>query len=116
MSQAREWYRWKRRGGSELYVLWGLAGLTYGGGDLLTTIIMVYAIPGLDEANPFVHWGISTFGVSGLVAMKLAVFAVGIYLSHVGLAHRDQLVYYTPPLAMICFGIFATVFNLRLIL
>jgi hypothetical protein len=116
MSQAREWYRWKRRATTELYVLWGAAAVFYGGGDVLTTIVLVYAIPGLGEANPFVHWGLATFGVPGLVVMKMTVFAMGIYLSWIGLTHRDRLMYYAPPIGMTLFGLGATVINLRLIL
>lgn len=92
-----------------------MAALTYGGGDILTTIILVYAIPGLSEANPFVHWGLATYGPLGLVAMKLAVFGIGIYVSRIGLEHRDRLLYYIPPLGMTLFGIGATFVNFRLI-
>ncbi|MCQ4334447.1 hypothetical protein KM295_13365 [Natronomonas sp. F2-12] len=116
MSRAREWYRWERRAATELYLLWGLAAIFYGGGDVLTTIVLVYAVPGVGEANPFVHWGLATFGIPGLVAMKLSVFGLGVSLSWVGLEYRDRLLYYAPPLCMFLFGLGATVVNLRLIL
>jgi len=115
MSQAREWYRWKRRESTELYLLWGMAAVTYGGGDVLTTTILVYAVPGLGEANPFVRVGLEAFGLPGLVAMKLAVFVIGLLVSWNGLRRRDRLLYYMPPLGMIFFGVSATVMNVLLI-
>jgi len=115
MSRAREWYRWKRRGSTELYLLWGVAAATYGGGDVITTTVVVYVIPGIGEANPFVHWGLDTFGLPGLVVMKLFVFGIGFLVSWTGLKHRDRLMYYVPPLGMILFGTGATVVNLRFI-
>lgn len=115
MSQAREWYRWKRRGSTELYLLWAMAAITYGGGDILTTLILVYAIPGLGEANPFVHWGLATFGPAGLLAAKLLVFGLGFAVSRRGLEQHDRLLYYVPPVLMILVGLAATVVNLRLI-
>jgi hypothetical protein len=115
MSRAREWYRWRRRESTELFVLWGVAAATYGVGDVLTTIVLVYAVPGLGEANPFVHWGLDTFGIPGLVALKLAVFGIGIYVSRLGITHRDRLMYYSPPVVMTCVGLAATVVNFRLI-
>lgn len=115
MSRAKTWYRWRRRESTELFVLWGAAAVTYGVGDILTTLVLVYAVPGLDEANPFVHWGLDTFGVPGLVVLKLAVFGIGIYVSWLGIQHRDRLMYYLPPIVMSCVGLGATVFNIRLI-
>lgn len=115
MSRAREWYRWKRRESTELYFLWGVAALTYGVGDILTTILLVYAIPGLNEANPFVHWGLRTFGLPGLLVMKLGVFAIGIYITRLGLRQKDRILYYAPPLGMILFGAWATTVNYMLI-
>ncbi|MFB6360075.1 MAG: hypothetical protein ABEH59_02010 [Halobacteriales archaeon] len=115
MSQAREWYRWKRRGSTELFLLWAMAAITYGGGDILTTLILVYAIQGLGEANPFIHWGLATFGPLGLLAAKLLVFGLGFAVSRRGLAQRDRLLYYVPPVLMILVGLAATAVNLRLI-
>lgn len=115
MSQARDWYRWKRRGTTEWYLLWGLATATYGVGDIVTTTVLVYATPGIVEANPFVHWGLSTYGPGALVAMKLGVFLFGYLLSWRGLQREDALLYYAPPLGMIAFGLFATIVNVRLV-
>jgi hypothetical protein len=116
MSQARNWYRWKRRGSTELYLLWAVAAVTYGVGDILTTIVLVYAVPGVGEANPFVRWGLEAFGLPGLVTMKLAVFAIGLLVSREGLKRQDRLLYYAPPLGMLVFGGVATVTNLLLVL
>lgn len=116
MGQAREWYRWKRRESTELYLLWGLAALTYGGGDVITTIILVYAIPGLGEANPIVRWALVTVGPLGLVALKLAVFGIGISVTWSGLKRRDRLMYYAPPIGMTVVGLGVTAINLRLII
>jgi hypothetical protein len=111
LSQAHEWYRWKRRHSTELYLLWGIAALTYGGGDLLTTIILVYGVPGLGEANPFARWSLEAFGLPGLVALKLFVFAIALLVSRVGL----RLLYNVPPVGDDRFGIGTTVVNLLLI-
>jgi hypothetical protein len=113
MSQAREWYRWKRRGSTELYLLWGVAALTYGGGDVFTTIVIVYGVPGVGEANPIVRWGLATLGPLGLIAMKSAAFGIAMYASWIGLKRRDLFTYYTPPVCMILVGITVTLLNLR---
>jgi hypothetical protein len=115
MSRARRWYRWQRRESTELFVLWGVAAATYGVGDVLTTIVLVYLIPGLGEANPFVHWGLEAFGIPGLVGLKLGVFGIGLYVSWLGIRHRDRTMYYAPPVVMTCVGLGATTVNLGLI-
>ncbi len=115
MSRARRWYRGQRRESTELLVLWGVAAATYGVGDVLTTIVLVYLIPGLGEANPFVHWGLETFGIPGLVGLKLGVFGIGLYVSWLGIRHRDRTMYYAPPVVMTCVGLGATTVNLGLI-
>ena len=114
MSRARRWYRWQRRESTELFALWGVAAATYGVGDVLTTIVMVYLIPGLDEANPFVHWGLETFGIPGLVGLKLGVFG--------DRAPRELARHPTPrpdhvlfPPVMTCVGLGAIMVNLGLI-
>ncbi len=116
MSQAREWYRWKRRESIELYLLWGVAALTYGGGDVFTTIAIVYGVPGVGEANPIVRWGLATVGPLGLIAMKSGAFAIGMYASWIGLKRQDRFTYYAPPVCMTLVGIAVTLSNLRFLM
>ena len=76
---------------------------------------MVYLVPGVGERKPFVRWGRETFGIPGLVVVKLGVFGIGLYVSWLGIQHRDRAMYYIPPVAMTWVGLGATAVNLRLI-
>lgn len=115
MSRAREWYRWKRRAGVEFRLQWAVAFLTYVVGDIVSTVILVYFVPGLGEGNPLVAGLLETFGLAGLIVVKGGVFALGLFVSRRGLADEDAAFYYLPPVAMTGFGGVATTINLWLV-
>ncbi len=97
----------------EFYWLWIIATATYGVGDIVTTIALVYYHPLTTEANPVLRWAMSTFGLAGLLGVKLGIFLVFIGVS-LGLARRgyEPLVYYAPPALLAALGGYLTVFNL----
>lgn len=96
---------------------WLAAALTYGVGDVVTTIAIVYFVPRYTEANPIVRAAIQAFGGGGFLAVKLLVFyvCIGISLSW-GRADEDPLLFYGPPLALAVVGLVTTLFNLNLLL
>lgn len=106
-------YRTRKR---EFYLLWFLAVLTYGVGDLTTTMYAVVTIPGLIEGNPVVDTIIRNFGLPGFLLLKLLVFLVLISISVQGARVRDRFSYYWPPLTMTALGLLLTGWNLSLIL
>lgn len=97
----------------EFYGLWIIATATYGVGDVVTTIALVYYHPLTNEANPVLRWAMSTFGLGGLLAVKLGIFlvfiGVALALSRQG---YDPLVYSAPPAILAGLGGYLTVFNL----
>jgi len=97
--------------------VWLLALATYGVGDVVTTIAMVYFVPATTEANPVVRTAITTFGGGGFLALKLLVFyaCIGVSL-RAGLLDRDKLLFYGPPLVLAAVGAVTTAFNLALML
>jgi hypothetical protein len=101
---------------TEFYGLWLFVAVTYGAGDVLTTMT-IDASAGLVEANALVAAAMAQFGSAGLVALKIGVLLASIGISLYGLAVlRDRTVYYLPPLALACMGTFATAYNLVLLL
>ncbi|WP_336035467.1 hypothetical protein [Halobacterium yunchengense] len=100
----------------EFYLLWGGAALAYGGGDVVTTVALAFYAPGLQEGNPVVATAVDAFGLGGLVAAKLAVFAcclaLSVYAMH---AWRDRVSYAFPPLLLAAVGAALTALNLRLL-
>jgi len=53
--------------------MWLVAAATYGVGDIVTTIAIVYFMPTLTEANPAIRLAIQTFGGGGFLGLKLLV-------------------------------------------
>lgn len=100
----------------EFYWLWILATTTYGVGDVVTTIALVYYSPAVREANPIVDLALDSLGLAGLVAVKLAVFFACLALS-VWSMHEwgDRVLYVFPPAVLAILGAFLTVLNLLLL-
>lgn len=94
----------------EFVALWGLATLTYGVGDTMTTILGI-ELANLTEANPLVDVVLASWGLGGLVALKIAVFGIllgiSLYHSHAG----DRYHYFWPPVVLILVGTALTVWN-----
>lgn len=96
--------------------VWIAAFVTYGVGDVLTTFALVYLDPLAGEANPVVRAAIEAFGSGGLVGLKLLVFSVCIGISlRSGLAKRDGLLFYGPPVLLAGIGAVVTLFNLAIL-
>lgn len=98
------------------YWLWIAATATYGVGDIVTTVTMVFFVTDLTEANPLVRWAIDSYGLSGLAAVKLIGFLLMIWISWLGSKENDRLLYYFPPALLTVVGLFLTVHNTRLLL
>ena len=101
---------------AEFRLLWILAVLTYGVGDIVTTLALVTYSPTVTEAIVLVRLLLAQFCAGGLVGLKLIVFAasltVAVYATRVG----DRFLYYVPPVTLALVGAFVTVYNVRLML
>ncbi|WP_435180334.1 DUF5658 family protein [Halorussus sp. AFM4] len=101
----------------EFVWLWIGATTGYGVGDVVTTVALVRYHPAVAEGNPLLARLMSEFGLAGLVGAKLAVFAACFALSFYAVrVWRDRFVYYLAPLVLLLFGVFFTVYNVRLML
>lgn len=102
---------------TEFYWLWMGATAAYGVGDVVTTIALVFYAPGVQEGNPLVAAAIGSFGLAGLVVLKLAVFfgclGLSVYAMH---AWADRVLYAFPPVLLAVLGTGLTVLNLGLLL
>jgi hypothetical protein len=100
----------------EFTALWALPTLTYGVGDLLTTMTVAYAATAVAEANPVVQAALDIGGVAGFVALKLAVLFCALALCLRAARADDRLSYYGPPALLAVVGAFLTAYNLRLLI
>lgn len=100
---------------NEFYWWWIIATAAYGVGDIVTTIAMVFFTPALAEGNPLVRWAIDSYGLGGLVGIKLGGFFIMIWISWLGSKENDRLLYYFPPVLLTIVGLFLTAYNLRLL-
>lgn len=101
------------RHADEFVALWIIATVTYGVGDVITTIALFYFHPNVGEANPVLRWAMTSFDLAGLVGLKIMVFVAFIVIS-VEIARRDMdpLLYYAPPAVMAVLGAYLTVSNI----
>lgn len=97
----------------EFYLLWLIVAITYGVGDMLTTMALVDA-PGLREANVVVAAAL-TFGGPGLVVLKLAAIGGCVAISAWAAFRRDRFLYYLPPFMLSTLGSVVTIHNLGLL-
>lgn len=95
--------------------LWLLATATYGVGDVVTTIAILYFGRHVREANPLLRTAVDHLGRAGLVGLKLGVFFLCLGVSIDAAHRRDDALFYFPPVALSAFGIVLTVRNLRLL-
>ncbi|MGB9931697.1 hypothetical protein [Haloarcula amylolytica] len=96
--------------------VWAVALATYGVGDVVTTIAIVYFVPTFTEANPAIRWAIQSFGGGGFLGLKLLVIycCLGVSIWG-GVLEEDPLLYYGPPALLTVMGIGVTGFNLNLL-
>ncbi|GAA0720807.1 DNA-binding response OmpR family regulator [Halorubrum trapanicum] len=104
-------YRTRSR---EFYALWFLAALTYGVGDVVSTLYATLAGPGFVEANPVVDGLLSAGGIPGFLLLKLLVLLVLISVSVQGARRRERFSYYWPPVVATGVGLLLTGWNVRL--
>lgn len=96
--------------------LWLLAVGTYGVGDVVTTIAIVWFVPWYTEANPVVRLAIESFGGGGFLGLKLLVIYACIGISiWGGVLDDDPVLYYGPPAVLTLFGVVVTATNLGLL-
>lgn len=96
--------------------LWLVAAATYGVGDVVTTIAIIYFTPLYTEANPVVRFAIETFGGGGFLGLKLLVIYCCIAISlWGGLLDDDPVLFYGPPAVLAVFGLVVTAMNLQLL-
>jgi hypothetical protein len=97
--------------------VWLLALATYGVGDVVTTVSLVWFSPRFVEANPVVAAAIGAFGGGGFLALKLLAFyaCVGVSVWG-GVLNDDPILFYSPPLVLAVAGAVATGTNLSLLL
>lgn len=96
--------------------MWLLAAATYGAGDIVTTIAIVYFTPTLTEANPAIRFAIETFGGGGFLGLKLLVLYACIGISiWGGVLDDDPVLFYGPPAVLTVFGVVITGMNLSLL-
>jgi len=101
----------------QFYWLWIVATTTYGVGDVVTTVALVYFDSSVGEANALVRVAVAEFGLAGLVGLKLGVFGLCLGLQVAAIGDTDDpVVVYAPPAVLAVFGGFTTAFNLRLLL
>ena len=104
-----------RRRPNEFYWLWIAATATYGVGDVVSTVAFLRYVPTIEEANPVVRFALESFGLSGLVALKIAVYLVMLWISVEGAREGDSLLYYFPPVLLTATGTYLTASNVRLL-
>ena len=119
MSRSRDRRRRRptyRRRPQEFYWLWIAATATYGVGDIVSTIAFLEYVPAVSEANPVVALALDSFGLGGLVLLKIAVYLIMLWISVSAARDGDGLLYYFPPVLLTLVGTYLTASNVRLLL
>ena len=101
---------------TEFSRLWFLATLTYGVGDIVTTIALVGYSATVNEGNVLLRTAIESFGLWGLIGTKLLAVLFCLSISLYGARDGDAALYYGPPAMLAVVGAFTTVYNVRLLL
>ena len=104
-----------RRYPREFYGLWFLAAATYGFGDIVSTVLAVFADPGLVESNPVVSVVLAGYGVPGFLVVKFVILVTLLWISVGGARSRDRFTYYWPPIVATALGTALTGWNLWLL-
>lgn len=95
---------------------WVAAVATYGVGDVVTTLALVYFSDVHTEANPVVRQSIEAFGGGGFLGLKLLVMYACLGASlWAGLRDDDPWMFYGPPYLLALVGLFTTLHNLALL-
>lgn len=94
--------------------LWTVALATYGVGDTVTTVALLWFSESVNEFNALVVLAVENFGLAGLVGLKLLAFGAALGVCLAGVRSDDPVLYYLPPAALSVVGGFVTAFNVRL--
>lgn len=94
--------------------LWFVALATYGVGDVVTTLTLLFYTDKVDELNVLIRVLAENYGVAGLIGVKLLAFFVCIGICLYGAHEEDWMLFYLPPAVLAVIGGFVTAFNLRL--
>lgn len=111
--------RGEKLGGKEqqFYWLWILATVTYGVGDMVTTITILEFDVGVEESNLLLKQIFDSLGKSGLIGFKILIFLIFLMVSLSAIEFWDDWpLYYLPPLILIAVGLIVTTNNLLLFL
>jgi len=95
---------------------WFIATVSYGVGDIVTTLALINYSNTVNEANALIAAAVSGFGEVGLVAVKLAVFGICLVISLSSARAGDRFGYYLPPIVLAVVGAFTTALNIRLLI
>ncbi len=92
--------------------VWVVALLSYGVGDIVTTMALAWFSRATMEANPLIAWAVTNVGGGGYLGLKLLAFyaALGISLWG-GVRDTDSLLFYGPPVALAIVGLMITLSN-----
>ncbi|WP_224449427.1 hypothetical protein [Haloprofundus salilacus] len=96
------------------YWAWIAATAGYGVGDVVTTVAVVAFASGVVEGNPVMDASISSFGLAGLVGLKLAVFALCLAVSQHAARVGDPVFPYVLPSLLAAVGAGLTCYNVWL--
>nr|WP_303645270.1 hypothetical protein [Salinirubrum litoreum] len=100
---------------NRFYWAWIFATAGYGVGDTVTTVAIVWFVPWVAESNPVVAGGVATFGLAGLVAVKLGAMLACLAIAHHSALAGDRLLPYFLPVGLGLFGTLVTAWNLLLL-
>ena len=100
--------------GEQFVHLWLVPLATYGVGDIVTTVTLLWFTDRVDELNVLILALVDAFGLAGFGALQLFVFGASIAISVLGARDDDPLLYYLPPVVLSVIGTFVTVVNLQL--
>lgn len=100
----------------EFYTLWAMAALTFGVGDLVTTLWGVRYTPGVFEGNPIVATILAQFGPAGFVVSKLVALGLLLWFGVQAAHQNDHRTYYAIPILATVLGVGLTVWNLAVVL
>lgn len=92
--------------------VWLVAAATYGVGDIVTTLAVIFFHPELTEANPLMRSAVDAWGYLGIVPLKLVVFVLFIGVSVYFARHDETWLSYAPPAVLVVLGGTVTAYNL----
>ncbi|WP_224268744.1 hypothetical protein [Haloprofundus salinisoli] len=96
------------------YWAWIAATAGYGVGDVVTTVAIVVFASGVTEGNPAMLAALDSFGLAGLVALKLTVFGLCLAISQYSARMGYPVFPYVLPGLLALVGVGLTGYNIWL--